>query len=223
MTLAQDTLLDLLQIIEKIATVGAILIGGIWAYFLFVHKRIGKHRLNLEHVVTPVPFPDGSYLLQVSLRIDNVGQVRVDFERWRVRVQQVLPVNEEVAEALDKPPGRPSMPWPTVDDRDFAKSSLSLKRIEPRESDEAIADIMIPPGIDVVRIYSFVESSRRIRLRKKKIGWAKETIVDVRQAKAKGPNTEGAVVPVVPDEPVLPPARDRTPGNQAESQQEQPK
>lgn len=72
-------LIDLKQIVDilvGVLTILAIVCGGIWTYFNFIHGRIYRPRLKLEIEAEVVNYKD-TRCLRVTLRINNIGMSRV--------------------------------------------------------------------------------------------------------------------------------------------------
>lgn len=71
---------DLISSIESIATVAALIVGGLWAYFNFVSGRI--YRPRIEPVITGRAFKATNGLsLVVGVQLTNSGLSKVDLEQ----------------------------------------------------------------------------------------------------------------------------------------------
>ena len=68
---------ELAQAIQALATVAALIIGGIWTYQLFVLQRLAYPHLKIEHSVSDISFPDNRILLVVDVTHVNSGNVRI--------------------------------------------------------------------------------------------------------------------------------------------------
>jgi hypothetical protein len=68
---------DIVDVVQKLVTVAAIVTAGIWALYTFILQRTGIW--NLELTVTPeiVQYTPKDKLLYVAVTLKNVGKVRV--------------------------------------------------------------------------------------------------------------------------------------------------
>lgn len=79
-----------------LATITAIVVGGIWAYLLFVRRRQKYPRAALTHHIvhrriSHDELPDDKVLLRVGLVIENPGEVLLSLISGETRVQQIEP------------------------------------------------------------------------------------------------------------------------------------
>jgi len=75
-----QNVLDILDALEKVSTILAIVIGGLWAYYQFFRGR--TYRPRLETQVVGQIFDDlRHYHLLVSSKLKNVGLSKVDLDR----------------------------------------------------------------------------------------------------------------------------------------------
>src|SRR5882724_10236510 len=66
-----------LEAASNAAQVVALLLAGIWTYRLFVRQRLDHARANVTHRVDCVPLDSAHWLVRVSMRLQNVGNVPI--------------------------------------------------------------------------------------------------------------------------------------------------
>jgi hypothetical protein len=149
------------------------LVGGIWTWRLFVRNRLAYPRASVQLSVSHLPLvKDKSQLVHVAVSIKNTGDVLLKSSRAELRLRQVVPVPEDLAEVADGNcdpvlEGHTEIEWPCLAARNWRKEHGF--EIEPGEVDSLHADFAIPITVSVVQFYFFVSNSRKER---DGIGWA---------------------------------------------------
>ncbi len=107
------TLKEILDVLQSLVTVGAVLVGGWWTYLLFIKERRDLPHLNIEHQLSHLDLSKDIRILRVGVVLNNSGSTHVIIGNAIIRVQQVLPtlpcpsqgscVATELNTALKKP------------------------------------------------------------------------------------------------------------------------
>ena len=66
--------------LQNIATVAALIVGGVWTYFLFIKGRVFKSRLQLEVVGEIIDINSKKYI-RILVELKNVGSSKVEITR----------------------------------------------------------------------------------------------------------------------------------------------
>ena len=118
------------------AQIGAIVVGGWWAYTRFIRQRESFPRATLQQVITHRELNDSYTYLMVALKIENTSTVLLPNKQARTDVYQVLPLSPEVEQTLERneliPDGMPHAEWPCIGTYDLPTQG----KIEPGDSDE---------------------------------------------------------------------------------------
>ena len=166
--------------LSDLVTIIAIIIGGIWSYQIFVKTRVPNYRLNLEYEILCIKLSDGRFLIKVYLIMENIGNVDIQLTSWTLRAERILPLPPLAIESFSEKNviSESEGIWRAItDEEEEILSNGNFKRyIEPGEIDQAVANIIISPSIQIVKIYTHVKSL----IRSKTIGWPIQTIVDLR-------------------------------------------
>jgi nitrate reductase gamma subunit len=80
---------NILDIIQALFTILAIIIGGIWSYMLFIKRRQRFPRAIVEHQVFHKTLAKDKILLNLTTIITNTGEVLLELEKCVVRIQQI--------------------------------------------------------------------------------------------------------------------------------------
>lgn len=171
----------LFQTIQAILTIVAILVGGFWTYLLFVKKRQKYPAANTSHCVSNRPIIDGKVLLRVVTNISNDGNVLLSLESGLIRVQQVRPVSEELAESLNGEKyfeeAQTEISWPLLEERPFSFKKKE-REIEPGETDEFCFDFILAEEVETILIYTYYKNKKRKR---REIGWNMSSFYNLSQ------------------------------------------
>ena len=195
------------DILLKIVSISGIAAGAVWSFNAFLRQRLAASRLTVKQEIHPIQLPDGRWLLKVHVTVSNVGQVQVTLRRWRLYADQILPLTEDV-EKLDLPEGAytdKQAHWECFKDGDFKDERAFRMLVEPGETDDAIANLVVPSGIQVVQIYSHLwvredgSSPKGVPS-----GWPCQTVVDLRvrsDVKGEAHEHQSSTEPTRPTEP----------------------
>jgi hypothetical protein len=177
-----------LQIIQAAATIGAIIIGGLWAYMLFIKQRQQYAHLKVEHHLTHVLLPQHRILLIVDVEHSNVGSVKVSLKSADVKIyalrQQTL-----TAEAIEQVNGgrlgadEPDPLWDIQAERKTAWTNPDERVVEPGESDQLHYEFILSDDAWPLLIYSYFENPT---ITDRSIGWATRTLYDPRKPAEQG-------------------------------------
>jgi len=165
---------DLISISVNIASIAAIIVGGFWTYLLFVKRRSRHPHVNLSQDVTFKPLQNGKVLLNVEVKISNVGAVLVSLRGGEITVSQVSPLNQPLEELLKK--NQEEILWPVIDSRELKWQREDFE-IEPGETDSVTRDFIIEKTVKIVQIYSYFKNVSKKR--GPEIGWSITKIYDV--------------------------------------------
>jgi len=118
-------------------------------------------------------------MLHASVRVINVGDVLIRLETILARVQQLVPMPDDVQKAVvaGRDPvqdGQSEVQWPLVAERECTWKDAS--EIEPSESDEFHFDFVVPADVQKVLFYTHVIN---VAKKKRAIGWNTTSFCDV--------------------------------------------
>ena len=78
---------------KDLATISALILGGIWTYMLWIQNRQSAQRLMIAQLGGALPDPRRhQVLLGVTEKFSNVGPVAIELKKGEIRVYQVLPL-----------------------------------------------------------------------------------------------------------------------------------
>jgi hypothetical protein len=182
------SLKDVATVLQAVVTTIAILLGGLWTYFLFVKKRQRFPCANISHQILYKRISEGKALLNVKTVIANSGDVLLCLESGLVRIQQILPIPEDIGSLIEQGQdpvvkNRTEVDWPLIGDRSFTWEAGKCE-IEPRENDYFVSDHVIDANVQLVAIYSYFQNTKK---RKKAIGWGTTTVYEIKPSPENGP------------------------------------
>lgn len=169
--------------LQAIATIGAILAGGIWTYLLFVQQRQRYAHIKLEHKVTHLSLPDNRILLVLDVTHSNVGVRKVAFSSADIRVyglkkQPDLPgeVIRQINEGRLQDEIEPSAVWTNLAHQEQTWTTDQLF-IEPNESDQLHYEFVLSDDDWPMIIFTYYKNPTVEGTEK---GWSLRTIYDPR-------------------------------------------
>jgi hypothetical protein len=162
-----------IQIVESLAKIAALAIGGWWTWAAFIRNRLKYPRANIEHQAT-IWRDGGRLFIHLAVRIINTGAVLIRLEKGYAWIEQLTPLPEPVRTRLENngdvvPEGRTDAEWVKLIRRDLPHDYCC--DIEPGETDTIDFDFQIADSVSRVLIYSYVENQQ-----KRVIGWNLNTI-----------------------------------------------
>jgi len=166
------------------ATVGALIAGGAWTYWLFVQNRQKYPRATIRHRIRHWRIGEGKMLLHVDVMMRNTSNVLISIVESRTTVQQVLPVSEDIRQTIRAgedliQEGQSDVEWPTIGDIQLRYPKGECE-IEPSESQEIEHDFILGDDVRTVQVYSHVRN-----LRKKDLSWDLTTLYDITDSQTK--------------------------------------
>jgi len=171
------TVADILQVI---VTVGAVGLGGFWTYRAFVRTRQRFPRANVSQKLSHWPIDDTSFLVRVTVVVENVGDVLLSPARGFARVQQIKPWPTDFLDAVrqgNSPvlENETEVLWPQLCERSFHFENRRHE-IEPHEADEFHFDFVVPRDAELLAVYTHIENAAKQSRFKKWFGLSVRTI-----------------------------------------------
>jgi hypothetical protein len=93
---------DALEALQALATIVALLVGGIWTYVLTSQYRETAPKLTIKQSVSSWKLKDESTLLRVDSILTNAGRVRIEGISGTMIVLRLLPETDEQVTNLAK-------------------------------------------------------------------------------------------------------------------------
>jgi hypothetical protein len=171
-----------LSSVKTVVEIAAIGVGGAWTYILFIKGRGRFPRAGLTHEIERREISTGKVLLRLRVEITNDGPVVLNIRDATFRVQQVLPLSEELEETLSRTgdlvrPKELDVNWPLVAEREHSWPRDSLQ-IEPGERDEIVCGFFVDDTLQTVEIYSYFANESKPN---QDIGWRLTTLYDFKR------------------------------------------
>ena len=168
------------EIVEKIITIGAILVGGLWTYWIFIKNRQRYPRAKVINNAYQLVASGKSNILRVNLIVRNIGNVLIQIDEISIVVSQIEPIPEGVVSQIRRkeesiPNGQTEYAWDQIAGRSM-KYDYHENEIEPGESQSYQFDFRLAKNVKKVEIYSAVNN---ITKPSKHLAWDCTTIFDI--------------------------------------------
>jgi hypothetical protein len=162
-----EALKQVVDILQGIATIVAIIVGGIWTYNLFVKEREEYPHAELTHKISNVPLPTNKILLRIAVEVANSGKTQLKIKNALVRVQQILPLSacssqnecaqsELTTAASSVAQKQDRFSWPLIAER--ADNLDAPNEIEPGEKQEFDFEFALSSDVREVRVYFYFKN-----------------------------------------------------------------
>jgi hypothetical protein len=175
---------DILANLQAVATIGAIIVGGVWTYLLFVQQRQRFPHLKMEHKITHVPLPEHRILLLLDVTHSNVGTIKLDFSTADIRIYGLRHPPDLSGNTIDllNKGGLPGNIEPTAMWTLLAQQPQNLNSdqlfIEPGESDQLHYEFVLSDDVGPLLIYTYY---RNPGVQDRNAGWSLRSIYDPRK------------------------------------------
>jgi hypothetical protein len=172
------------DVASNAVTIGAVLIGAVWAYWAFLRERTRWPKATVELILSHRELSDGHTLLHAKVKIHNAGRGLMKLTRIRVDVSQVLPLSAEeqkklAAVGLKSHEGTQAR-WRFLDGaRSVWGSGPEADpepEVEPEENDEFGYDFIVPATLETVYVYVYIANAKK---RGKQLGWSVTNYYDL--------------------------------------------
>ncbi len=183
---------DIAGIVESLAKVIALAVGGWWTYLLFVRKRQQYPRAKVTHTVIHKPLASGQRLLHVATNVTNTGEVLLCLVSGFTRIQQMSPPPSELVKCLRQghdpvKQGETEYEWPSVGERKWDWQDHPHE-VEPGEDDEIDCDFVVESDAETLEIYTYLKNKAKPE---REIGWNLTTIYDLQERPKESPPPNG--------------------------------
>jgi hypothetical protein len=159
------------DVASNVVTIGAVLVGGYWAWRAFFRERTGWPKADLQLAITHRELTATQTLLHAKVKVHNSGSGLMKLTECRVDVRQVLPLTDETTEDLQNgiliPRGAAKAKWRTLNNGrgicrwGFGEDLGDEPEIEPGEKDEYGYDFILPSSLEAVYVYVYVKNVAR--------------------------------------------------------------
>lgn len=145
---------DATATLQSVATIIALLIGAWWV----LRRRRTHPRANFKQIVSHVPIDDDTYLVRVTVAIENVGDVVLRMEESVAAIRQVVPLHDQVRSTLKargplEASEQPDLVWPIID---TWRRNWRGSEIESGESASFDFELFAPRTVRFVLVYSYL-------------------------------------------------------------------
>jgi hypothetical protein len=177
---------DALSTIQAVATVLALVVGGLWTYQIFILERNVSSHVDISQIVTGQLISPEWYWIQLSVTAKNTGKRLVELTTADITVAQIMPLSAAIDDDIKngKDPINLSLhgsnnertnwniPW-----KGLCRYSIPFSvKIEPEESDTEDVDFIIPTWLKTIGVYTFLKNDKD----NQGLGWHAFSIYNLR-------------------------------------------
>lgn len=178
-----DRTIKKIDLFLKIATIIAIIVGGLWTYKLFILHREAYPKANISYRIEERKLSEEYNFIQVFVRIENSGNTVLRLLRGDVRLFDISFPNENIENEL-REFGKPAFrkkeifDWTTIQ---FVKIEWPEGKIEiePSEADQLDFEFIIPSQYKVIKIYSWFTNMEK-NVGGETIGWTASKLYNIK-------------------------------------------
>jgi hypothetical protein len=168
---------DVTGALQSVATVVALIVGGIWTFRAFVKKREDQPRAKIEHSASHRMLPNNQYLLVLDVFIENVGEVAICLGRSETWLQQIVPLPYNVRCLIENgedavPEGQSEAPWTLLGSVHENKYTKNNCIIDAHEREQFRHNFLFDSDVQTIQIYTYLEPTSG------SLGWKLKTTYD---------------------------------------------
>lgn len=173
---------DAARIIQTIAILVALCVGGVFAFQRLQIFRTFEPHLTISHEVAHRFVGDSYTHIDVTATLRNSSRVQVEILEGSFLIQRVSPESDEEIERLyaevfiDQE--QQEMQWAALDTLDLSWQRGELV-VEPGETHPESYDFIVPREVKTVRIYTYFGNSRFSSGAQSAEGWVASTVYDI--------------------------------------------
>lgn len=158
LNLSLDRVKEIVNILQSIFTIAAI-IAAAWWFFL---QTEASPRVGISHSVTHHKIHDNWTWIYVSIKLENLGKIPVNFSSEKVWLQKILPIDKNIKDRIEQDVSLISekgrVDWPLIGESYQKEIDID---IYPGESDTLNYEFVIPSYIKTIRLYSFYQNQKQ--------------------------------------------------------------
>jgi hypothetical protein len=187
---------DYIAIVESIATIAAIIVGGIWSYKIFIQKRQKYPRANIQHHISHRHIGNGKILLSIDVTITNDGEVLLPLPQGTTYLRALVPPPPALittGTSANGPAQAQQHGWPLIayqPEESGNTSSLGRMRriidtllgrvrfaieLEPHEHEQLYYNFIIDDTVQTIQVETFFSNPSRAH----RVGWRTTTLYDL--------------------------------------------
>ena len=177
---------NIAETVQYIVTAGAIIVAGLWTYYLFIENRSNYPIADIELSYVKFNVLEDKILIHASVKITNKGSVLLKAEEAELRLRQVTPLPEETVKIINSggdlvAEGETEVMWPLIAGRLWKYEDEPIE-IEPGESDVLHADFAIKNDIEIVEFYFYLKNKAK---ENKQLGWSITKMLNISKEEMK--------------------------------------
>lgn len=173
---------DAAGIAQALATVAAVVLGGVFAYRNGLLFRTFEPHLTVAQSVTHRRISDQHIHVGVTVTLSNSSKVKVEIHQAEFILQRIAPLTDAEVELLDAQVSEDAeiqhIQWPVLDEwqREWERNELI---VEPGGSHQEIFEFIIPQEVTAILVYSYFHNSDYLRHSQSAQGWSVTSFYDI--------------------------------------------
>lgn len=188
------------EIFKNLVTALAVIVAGLWTYFLFVKDVYDNPNANIDVGVQCHDIDANKRLIYVNGLVENIGTSDLTYKKAEMRLRQVLPLQENIAKLVREDSdivyaGKDSVEWNVIAQRKWESSTIDevISIVEPSEKGELQTEFVISGNIDAIEIYFFIANPKL-----EGYGWTKSKLFSFYKGKESNKKLYPGTISCVP-------------------------
>lgn len=170
----------IVDLVSKLAATLALVAASWW----FLARGEQLPRVELSHQLRAECFDKDVRWVRATVKVSNVGEVRVDFAKSVHQLNQVIPVEKGLLRRFREGDqygltGTTRIAWPLLAEQESQPRDLFL---EPKESQTQHVDFLIPDGPELIEVRSFYPNTA-VGDKNTVVGWQVVSLLDIGENK----------------------------------------
>lgn len=174
---------EAVELMQPLATVVAIVFGGLFAAYRFQLFRIREPHLSVSHEISHRPIGTSYTHLSVTATLFNNSRVQVELQEAAYLLQQINPTTDEFVESVYTR----ALDGPEIEDFQWDVLEQHIKRwaegefvVEPGEHHRETCEFIVSADVTTVLAYTYFQNPGKKNNRASgPLGWSASTVYDL--------------------------------------------
>jgi len=168
------------ELLQSIATIIALIVGGWWTYDAFVRERDNLPHALLEQKLEHWTLDGSKNLIRVELSLSNVGKKELVVSHIDLEIEQISSPRPACTEAAERCPDneiQKEFKNPIRDQNGIDWTPISVRHdtrqhiLEPKEKEIIDYEFVLSPNVSLVRTKAWVRNEELSKGENPGMGW----------------------------------------------------
>ncbi|MCJ8321560.1 MAG: hypothetical protein MJK12_18135 [Colwellia sp.] len=153
---------NIVDIIKSLVSIMAIIVGGVWTYYIFINDRLDKPHADVNIQLQCHNISEEKRLIYITSTIKNRGNSILKSRESILRLNQIIPLPADIKKKVDAGAdivwkGKLEPEWTKLAERKITWEKNGFL-IEPSESDQVQKEFVINRSVEALEVYFYLDN-----------------------------------------------------------------